>query len=248
MQKAQDLINELRKHADSDKAKILSRFFKTGKGEYGEGDVFIGVKVPKIRQIAQKYQKMDLTQIKILFDSPIHEVRLMALVILVGQFEKASTEQKANIYKFYITNKNRINNWDLIDISAPKIVGAYLLSNHSKKAILTNLAGSNNLWDRRIAMLVTFAFIKNNQFEDAFKVAEILIYDKHQLIQKAVGWMLREIGKRDQNAEEKFLKTYYKTMPRIALRYAIEKFSLKKKKEYLYGQNPSDRLLTIVKI
>ena len=166
-----------------------------------------------------------------LLNSKIHEYRMSALLILIKQYEKGNESEKNKIFNFYLRNTKNINNWDLVDISAPKIVGDYLLN--KPRDVLYKLASSNNLWERRIAIISTFAFIRNNEFDDTLKIAEILLNDKHDLIHKAVGWMLREIGKRDQKIEEEFLKKYYSKMPRVMLRYAIEKFEEKKRKFYL---------------
>jgi 3-methyladenine DNA glycosylase AlkD len=213
------------------KAKLLSRFFKTGKGQYGEGDVFLGIPVPQQRKVAKKYVNLSLNDLQKLLFSEIHEHRLTAIIILVSKYKKANYMSKSEIFNFYLKNTKNIDNWDLVDLSAPKIVGDYLINKDT--AILSELAKSNNLWERRIAILSTFAFIRNNNFEDALNISELLLQDKHDLIHKAVGWMLREIGKRDQEAEEQFLNKYCIKMPRTMLRYAIEKFSENKRKFYL---------------
>lgn len=222
---------DLGKLADPETAKLLSGFFKTGKGEYGEGDVFLGLKVPDTRKIAKRYKDLSMKEISELLKSRVHEHRLAALLILVEKFERAEEKEREMIYRFYLKNAKRINNWDLVDLSAPKIMGPYLLDKDKK--ILYRLARSENLWERRIAVLSTFEFIRNGRFDDALKISEILLNDGHDLIHKAVGWMLREIGKKDQRAEERFLKKHYRKMPRTMLRYAIEKFDEKKKKSYM---------------
>lgn len=209
------------------------RFFKTGKGQYGYGDIFIGIRVPMIRKQIKSYKSVDLTIAQELLKSPYHEVRLFALLLLVENFKKATEKQQKKIFKLYITNTEYINNWDLVDLSASQIVGKYLLKN--KKNILEELAKSDNLWDRRIAIISTYAFIKENEFEWTIKIAIILKNDNHDLIHKAVGWMLREVGKKSLSTEENFLKKFYKTMPRTMLRYAIEKFPEPKRKAYLKG-------------
>lgn len=214
-----------------EKARILSRFFKTGKGEYGEGDIFHGITVPEQRRIAIKYQNAPFDDLHELMTDRIHEHRLVAIFILIGQYNKADTSGKIACVDFYLQHIPYINNWDLIDLSAGKILGDHLLDRD--KSILYGFARSENLWKRRIAMLATFAFIRNNRYEDSLKIAEILLQDQHDLIHKAVGWMLREIGKRDQPAEEEFLGRYYKIMPRTMLRYAIERFDKKKREFYL---------------
>jgi len=220
---------DLQKLANPKQAKLLQRFFKTGKGEYGEGDIFLGIKVPEQRKIAKKYSDLTLKYIQELLSSKIHEHRLVALFILVDKYKQA--KNKKELVDFYLKNTKYINNWDLVDLSAPNIVGDYLLD--KDKSILYKLAKSDNLWEKRIAVLATFAFIKDNQFEDAFKISEILLKDNHDLIHKAVGWMLREIGKRNLEAEERFLNNHYKKMPRTMLRYAIERFPESKRKYYL---------------
>lgn len=223
--------NDLNALRNPKKQKILSSFFKTGKGQYGEGDVFLGIPVPQQRKVARNYYDISLNDLQELLNSRIHEYRLTALVILVAKYNRANIEKKLSIFNFYLENTKNIDNWDLVDISAPKIVGEFL-SNKDKK-ILYKLARSKNLWERRISILSTFTFIKSNFFEDALKISKILLNDSHDLIHKAVGWMLREIGKRDQNVEEQFLKKYCPNMPRTMLRYAIEKFDEKKRKYYL---------------
>ncbi|MFA5318093.1 MAG: DNA alkylation repair protein [Patescibacteria group bacterium] len=222
---------ELKKYVDLEKAKILQRFFKTGKGEYGAGDVFIGVTVPNIRKVAKKFQTMQLKEVELLLHSKIHEERLCAALILVEKFEQGSEAEKQKIYKLYLKNAKHINNWDLVDLSAPKITGAYLLEKN--RDVLYKLAHSKNLWKKRIAILSTYAFIRENQFKDTLEISKILLNDKHDLMHKAVGWMLREVGNRDREVEEKFLKKYYKKMPRTMLRYTIEKFPEELRQEYL---------------
>lgn len=230
---ANKVKQELKKLSNLKKAKTHSRFFKTGKGEYGEGDKFLGLTVPQQRQIAKEHAALPLKEIQKLLKSKIHEHRLTALFILIHQYQKGNDHLKETIYDFYLKNTNNVNNWDLVDTSAPKIIGDYLLNKASKRKILYQLARSSNLWKRRIATISTFAFIKSKEFKDALAIAEILVNDKHDLIHKAAGWMLREIGKINQATEEKFLKKYYKTMPRTMLRYAIEKFNEKKRRLYL---------------
>ncbi|MCK5473796.1 MAG: DNA alkylation repair protein [Candidatus Aenigmarchaeota archaeon] len=225
------LKQDLQKLANPKKAKILAKFFKTGKGEYGEGDIFLGIKVPEQRKIAKKYPDLALGDIKALLESKIHEYRLTSLFILIEKYKKADAKDKKIIVDFYLKNTGNINNWDLVDSSAPYILGDYLLEKN--RLILYGLAKSDNLWEKRIAILSTFAFIRNNDFDDAFNISEILLYDSHALIHKAVGWMLREIGNRNHKKEEEFLNKHYKEMPRTALRYAIEKFDNKKRKFYL---------------
>ncbi len=225
------LKKELKKISDPRQAKVLRRFFKTGKGEYGEGDIFLGVKVPDQRKIADKFQKLSLRDLEKLLNSKIHEYRMTALLILIKQYEKADEQKRKKIFDFYLKNTKNINNWDLVDLSAPKIVGDYLLN--KPRIVLYKLAKSENLWERRIAIISSFTFIRNNEFEDTLKISKILLEDQHDLIHKAVGWMLREVGKRDQKIEEEFLEKYYLKMPRVMLRYAIERFEERKRKLYL---------------
>lgn len=220
--------------ANPTKAKIHARFFKTGPGQYGEGDKFLGLTVPQQRKIAKQFaEKTPLDEVAKLLQSGIHEHRLTSLLIMVSQFEKGDAEQRLTIYEAYLQSTRYVNNWDLVDLSAPKIVGEYLLDKPRQRKILYQLAKSNYLWERRIAMLATFTFIKQQQFTDSLKIAAILLTDSHDLIHKAGGWMLREIGKIDQVAEEKFLKKHYKIMPRTMLRYAIERFDPEKRAFYM---------------
>ena len=219
---------DLDKQADIEKARVYQRFFKTGKGEYGEGDKFIGLTVPQLRAIAKKYSTLPLSQVKKLLQNKIHEYRLTALLILVDQYQKSDDSGQKIICDYYLKHIRYVNNWDLVDLSADKIVGSYLLEKGKK--ILYKLTKSDSVWERRIAIIATFNFIKNNQFKDALKISEVLLNDKHDLIHKAIGWMLREIGKRDQKVLESFLQKHRQIMPRTMLRYAIEKFSVKKRK------------------
>jgi len=227
------LQEELQQLADSKQKEILQRFFKTGVGEYGEGDVFLGIKVPVQRKVAKKYQTLlSLVDIETLLKSKIHEYRFTALILLEHCYQKA--DDKKTFFNFYIHNTQYINNWDLVDISAPKIVGDYLLD--KPRDILYQFARSNSLWEKRIAIIATMTFIKQNDFTDTLKLAKILLNDKQDLIHKAVGWMLREVGKRDLDVEESFLKRHYQQMPRTMLRYALEKFDVPKRNFYLKKQ------------
>lgn len=232
-----NLQQKLRRCADLKKAKDLAWFFKTAKGQYGEKDQFLGVTVPTIRRLIKDYLSMDLKEINQLLKSPFHEERMAALIILVDQFQKGDQEKQKEIFDYYLVNTKYINNWDMVDLTAPKIVGVWILkhlqSKQVQKDVLFKLAKSHDLWERRIAVLATFTFIKNDQFDQSLKIAEILLKDKHDLIHKACGWMLREIGKRNLEVEEEFLKKYSKIMPRTMLRYAIEKFSEEKRQYYL---------------
>tara|TARA_Y100000310_G_scaffold162731_1_gene162675 strand:- start:6977 stop:7684 length:708 start_codon:yes stop_codon:yes gene_type:complete len=228
---------ELKKHADSEKAKILHRFFKTGKGQYGEGDIFLGIVVPKQREIVKKFGgDLSIAHVQKLINSKIHEERLIGLLILVERYKKGDEKEKKFIFNLYLSNSKKVNNWDLVDLTAPNIVGNYLLNKKQERKILYKLAKSENLWEKRIAIISTFAFIRKNDFADTLKISKILLKDKHDLIHKAVGWMLREVGKRDQDKEEKFLKKHYKNMPRTMLRYAIERFEESLRKKYLNGE------------
>lgn len=233
------IIKQINSLANPVQAQVLQRFFKTKPGQYGEGDKFLGLKVPQIRKISKDFSEAQLSDLQKLLNSKIHDYRLAALSILVIQFNLALKNKDyktcKTIYEFYLKNTKNINNWDLVDLSTPNIVGAYLLLNPTKRRVLYKLAKSKDLWEKRIAIISTFTFIKNNDFNDTLAIAKMLLKDKHDLIHKAVGWMLREVGKRNVKVEESFLKEYYKTMPRTALRYAIEKFSPVKRQKYLQG-------------
>jgi len=224
----------IKEESNRQQAKSLQWFFKTGAGEYGEGDVFAGIKMPVQRKIAKEFNNLYSDDIKELLGSKIHEERMIGLLILQSKYEKGDEKEKEKVFKFFIRNRKRINNWDLVDISAPKIIGEHLLERDKK--LLYEFARSKNLWERRIAILSTFTFIRVGKFETTFKISDLLSKDDHDLIHKAVGWMLREIGKKDLNAEEKFLKPRYKKMPRTMLRYAIEKFPEVKRKKYLLSK------------
>jgi 3-methyladenine DNA glycosylase AlkD len=229
-----EIRRRLRKHARPQRIPILRRFFKTGPGEYGEGDVFIGVKVPGVRTVCRECSEVSLTAVKQLLRSPVHEERLLALLILVQAFKSASEVERRRIYKLYLAHTAFINNWDLVDATASQIVGAFL---HTRsKAPLTRLARSKLLWERRIAIIATFDYIARGEFDETFRIADLLLHDDHDLIHKAVGWLLREIGKRDGELERAFLSTRYKTMPRTMLRYAIERFPDVERRRYLTGQ------------
>lgn len=229
-----ELKKELRNKANPEKAKVFKGLFKTGVGEYGNGDIFLGVTVPTSRKIAIKYKNLNLSGVRELLKSEIHEERLTVILILVHNFREGDEGEREKIFNFYLKNTRFVNNWDLVDLSADKIVGVYL-SEMKDRDILYKLAKSKNLWERRIAIVATFNFIKNDEFRDTLKIARILLEDNHDLIHKAVGWMLREVGKRSLEIEEIFLKKHHKKMPRTMLRYAIEKFSEKRRKEYLNG-------------
>ena len=218
--------------ADKEKAVQLLRFFKTGKGEYGEGDKFLGIVVPAQRKVVAQFRTLPLQEIGKLLGSPYHEFRLTALLILVYQFERCKDEAvREKMYDFYRTNRRYINNWDLVDLSARQVVGGWLL--HRDRGILYQYAESQNVWDRRIAVIATFRFIAERDFADSLKLCRMLMADRHDLIHKATGWMLREIGKRDRKPLLEFLDRHSKKMPRTMLRYAIEHLSISERKKYM---------------
>ena len=225
---------EIRALANKEIAQHSLRFFKTDKGEYGHGDLFLGVRAPKIRLIAKKHIDISITDMKTLIQSKYHEDRFLGLIILVNKYAKTKDKKNRNqLYKIYVSSFKYINNWNLVDVTCPHVTGKHLID--KDRTILYKWAKSEDLWAKRIAMVSTFSFIRKNDLEDTFKIAEILLHDEHDLIHKAVGWMLREAGKRDLKREETFLKKYYKTMPRTMLRYAIEKFPETKRQKYLKG-------------
>lgn len=225
------LRQDLKKISSFKRAKASAWFFKTGPGQYGDGDVFVGVTVPEQRVIARKYKDLSLAEVKRLLLGKIHEERLIALFILVSQYKAGTDAQKKKVYDFYIKNKSRVNNWDLVDSSASYIVGDYLLTRD--KSILYDLAKSNNLWNRRIAIISTLRFISADKFADTLKLCKILEFDRHDLLHKACGWMLREVGKRDIKVLEKYLDRHHRTMPRTTLRYAIERMTPEKRYHYM---------------
>jgi len=229
------LEQELLSQKDEEKAKIYARFFKTGKGQYGEGDIFIGITVPQQRAIAKKYKKLSLKELEYFLKNPIHEFRFTSLVILTEKCTKATEKEKKEIFDFYIKQRKYINNWDLIDCTTPNIIGAYLFD--KDKSLLYQLAQSSSLWDRRMAILATFYFLKKEHYKETLEIAELLLKDKQDLIHKATGWMLRELGKKNQRVEEIFLKKHAKVMPRTMLRYAIERFPKEKRTFYLKIKN-----------
>ena len=227
----QEIQRELIKLGNPQIAKHTQRFFKTAKGEYGYGDIFLGIRVPIIRKHVQKYRDISIEICIKLLKSKYHEIRLFALLAMVSKYSKGSYIQKQNIFNLYLENTKHINNWDLIDTSAHHIVGNYLTN--KDKSILIKLARSKSLWERRIAIIATFEFIKNYNFNPTLEIAEMLICDQEDLIHKAVGWMLREIGKKDLSTEIEFLNKHYQKMPRTMLRYAIEKFPEIERQKYL---------------
>lgn len=227
-----EVVEEAQKLADPGKAALFQRFFKTGRGEYGEGDRFLGLTVPQQRQVAKKFiNKLALNDAISLLRHPFHECRFIALIILIGQAKKAPDETRRLYMEKYLENSRFVNNWDLVDVSAHRLVGEYLRD--KDRAVLYRLAVSDLLWERRIAVISTFAFIRSNDLKDALAISQILLHDPHDLIHKAVGWVLREVGKKDRKAEEDFLRKYYRTMPRTMLRYAIEKFDEETRQSYL---------------
>ena len=220
--------------ADPKRAANLSWFFKTGKGQYGEGDRFLGIPVPALREIALRHLDLSLSDVARLLASPVHEHRFAALEILVAKYERSNDADRERIFRFYLRHARRVNNWDLVDTSAPYIVGEHLKSR--SRGVLYRLARSSNLWERRISIVSTFAFIRNDEIAETFRVAEKLILDKHDLIQKAVGWALREAGKVSRPALLAFLEKHYDSTSRTSLRYAIERFPAAQRKRVLAGK------------
>jgi 3-methyladenine DNA glycosylase AlkD len=229
------LIHDIRSQADPVRAKSSLSFFKTGKGEYGEGDQFLGLTVPVCRSISRKYLELNMSDLDELIRSPYHEERLIALIILVGRFEHADKKEQTNIFKFYVKHAKWINNWDLVDVSAPNLLGAYLL--RRDRSLLFKMAKSTNLWKRRMAIVATYYFIKQHECGTTLRLAELLLRDRHDLIHKATGWMLREVGKISVSDLASFLREHAADMPRTMLRYAIEKFPEEKRKAYLAGKS-----------
>jgi len=235
--RVQEIQKELAGLADAGAASFMQRFFKTGPGEYGEGDLFRGIRVPILRQLASqladRHQTLTLAEIRLLLRSSFHEDRLLALFILVRLYSRGDEALKEPIFDLYLQNTKFINGWDLVDASAPNIVGVHLWNRD--RAVLSDLSQSRSLWERRIAIMATFYFIKQGDFSDTFEMARTLLSDREDLIHKAVGWMLREVGNKNREAEENFLRSYYKQMPRVMLRYAIEKFPEPRRQQYLKG-------------
>ena len=230
----EDIHGELLTYRDENRAAKSKKFFQAEKGGYGEGDKFLGIQVPVLRKVARKYKRISLDEAEKLLQSEYHEERLLAVFILADIFKKSDGETQEKIFNLYLKNTKHINNWDIVDSSAPQIVGAFV--QNEDRRILYKLARSKNLWERRISIIATYHLIKKNDFEDALEISKILLTDEEDLIHKAVGWMLREIGNRDIAAEERFLKKHYKKMPRTMLRYAIEKFPEDRRKSYLSGE------------
>lgn len=235
MEHLSDIKQELAKYTDREKAAFLPKFFQAYPGGYGEGDQFLGVRVPDQRKVAKQfYRDATLEAVEKLLQEPIHEYRFTALVMLVYKFEKAKSEaEKQAIVDLYLRNLDRINNWDLVDVSADKILGAYLAD--KDRSLIYQLAKSDHLWSQRVAIIATFHFIRQHQFGDTLEIAKLLLNHKHDLIHKAVGWMLREVGNRDLDVEVAFLKQHYRQMPRTMLRYAIEKFDPELRMRFMQG-------------
>lgn len=225
---------ELAGLADERVARSSLRFFKTGPGQYGEGDRFRGIRVPALRGLAKKYQETSLPDAARLLGSPFHEDRLLALLILVRLYAKGDEAERSEVYDLYLKSTGFINNWDLVDASAEHVVGAHLWER--ERAPLYRLAASGSLWERRISVVATFHFIRRREYAETLRLARLLLSDAEDLIQKAVGWMLREVGKRELAAEENFLLENYRTMPRVMLRYAIERFPEERRRQYLRGE------------
>ncbi|MDR1683609.1 MAG: DNA alkylation repair protein [Candidatus Symbiothrix sp.] len=223
---AEFILQELLSVANPEKAKFLQGFFKTGKGQYAEGDVLLGIVVPLVRDIVRKSPKMPFPEIQILIDSEYHEARLAGFLLLVKQFKKSKSEtEKKEIFDFYLKNARKANNWDLVDVTCRDVIGLYLLEHEESRGVLYRLAESDNLWEQRISIVTTWTFIKHRQFDDTLALSENLLHHKHDLMHKAVGWMLREVGKKDREPLVDFLEKHHKVMPRTTLRYAIEHFS-----------------------
>jgi 3-methyladenine DNA glycosylase AlkD len=223
---AEFILQELLSVANPEKAQFLQGFFKTGKGQYAEGDVMLGIVVPLTRDIVKKCPKLPFCEIQILIDSNYHEARLAGFLLLMKQYKKAKDEhERKAIFDFYLKNARKANNWDLVDVTCRDVIGAYLFEHQESRGVLYRLAESDNLWEQRIAIVSTWTLIKHRQFDDTLALSEKLLSHKHDLIHKAVGWMLREIGKKDREPLLAFLEKHHKIMPRTALRYAIEHFS-----------------------
>jgi 3-methyladenine DNA glycosylase AlkD len=225
---------ELRRLADPRQAKNLQWFFKTGRGEYGEGDVFLGLRVPDLRRLAKIHRDLPTAAVRGLLASRFHEERMLALFILVLRYDRGDEAEREAVFRLYLASRRRVNNWDLVDCSAPHIVGRHLLDRDRR--LLYRLARSRSLWERRIAVLATFWLVREGQFTDSLRLAEFLLADREDLIHKATGWMLREVGNRDREAAARFLRRHCRTMPRTMLRYAIEKLPEAERRRYLAGR------------
>jgi 3-methyladenine DNA glycosylase AlkD len=227
------ILQELLSVANPEKARFLQRFFKTGKGQYAEGDIMLGIVVPHTRDIVKRSPPLPFNEIQILLDLEYHEARLAGLLLLVKQFKKAKDEKaRKAIFDFYLKNARKANNWDLVDVTCRDVIGAYLLDKEDR-SVLYHLAESDNLWEQRIAIVSTWTFIKHRQFDDTLALAEKLLNHKHDLMHKAVGWMLREVGKKDRETLVDFLEIYRTKLPRTALRYAIEHFDPEERTRFM---------------
>jgi 3-methyladenine DNA glycosylase AlkD len=231
---AADILARLHEIGDAEHARFVAGYFRTGPGEYGEGDRFLGIRIPVLRALVREYRGVSIDPMAALLRSEWHEARLLALLLLVDAYQRGDAGTREAIYRLYLDNTRYINNWDLVDSSAPQIVGAHL--QEGDRSVLDRLATSEMLWERRIAVLATQHYIRQGEFDTTLRIAERLVKDEHDLIHKAVGWMLREVGNRDRQAEEVFLRRHHRTMPRTMLRYAIEKFPPDLRQRYLRGQ------------
>jgi 3-methyladenine DNA glycosylase AlkD len=233
MMSAHEIRARLRGLGSPEAAAFAARYFKTGPGQYGEGDIFLGIRVPVLRRLAREYRGLPEGELLALLRSEVHEDRLLALLILVTVANKGDEATKRRVFDLYLENTQHINNWDLVDTSAREIVGGYLFD--KDRSLLDRLVRSESLWERRIAIIATFHFIRRDDFADTLRIAEVLLTDPHDLIHKAVGWMLREVGKRDQPTLESFLMKHRRAMPRTMLRYAVERFPEALRQSYLKG-------------
>lgn len=233
-QTAARVVAALEARANTAKAAFFPRFFKSGPGQYGEGDVFLGVTVPRQREVAREFRTLPLSEIAALLRDPRHECRLTALLILVAQYEKAGPRARSSLARFYLEHLDRVNNWDLVDSSASRILGAHLQTRN--RGLLDRLAKARSLWKPRVAIIATHWFVRQGEFDDALRIADLLLDHPHDLIHKAVGWTLREVGNRDEAVLTRFLRTRYARMPRTMLRYAIEKFPARRRQDYLAGR------------
>ncbi len=228
---ADDVKRELDKHESPEDAVFLQRFFKTNEGQYGAGDIFIGLRVPLTRKLSKQFKALPLNEIEKLLESPVHEHRLCALIIMTEQSKRGNESDRKRLYDLYLRRTDRVNNWDLVDTSCRDVVGGYLMD--KSRDVLYVLATSKDLWERRIAIVTTWQFIREGQFDDTIKLSVILRDDTHDLIQKAVGWMLREVGKKDETVLKQFLDSHAHAMPRTELRYAIERLDSQDKQYYM---------------
>ena len=234
MNEPRTLQRRIRSLRNPEDARFLQRFFKTGPGEYGEGDRFLGIRVPTMRQLVRDYRGAAIPAARLLLKSPFHEERLVGLLLLVRAYGRATPEAKTQIYRFYLANTKRVNNWDMVDCSAPQIIGVHLLERNRR--VINRLARSRNLWERRIAVLATQTFIRNGEYDVTLDLARQLLRDPHDLMHKAVGWMLREVGNRDRAVLERFLDRHAARMPRTMLRYSLEKFPVALRRRYMKAE------------